>query len=55
MKRFEKITQIIFLVIFSLVFIYLGLFLVAGIFVGVLLSCIYYYLKRIFYVGKTYR
>lgn len=48
----QRLIELIALIIATLVFLNLGFFLMAGIAVGVLLSCIYHYLKHIFYCGN---
>lgn len=48
----ERLIEIIGLFIFTLMMLDFRLFLVAGISAGILISCIYHYLKRIFYHGS---
>lgn len=48
----DRVFEIIGLFIFTLMMLHFRLFLLAGISVGILISCIYHYLKRIFYHGS---
>lgn len=48
----ERLIEIIGLFIFTLMMLDFRLFLVARISAGILISCIYHYLKRIFYHGS---